>query len=268
MYQINSHILGQGSFGEVRLARHLITNQTRVVKIIYLKDKTEEEKIKIIHEIDILMTLDHPNIVKLYEYFVSYKAIFMILEYLQGGELFDKIIESKNFTESIAKKYMFEILQGVNYLHTKNIVHWDLKPENILFNSQGVLKLVDFGTSKSVTKSQMKNIYGTAYYIAPEILYGSYDIKCDIWSCGVILYIFFVGKPPFNGGNEDEILNSVRKGKYNLNLSQFKNISENAINLLQNMLEKNPLDWYSAQDCINHPWFNETYEQLPPIKMD
>lgn len=81
------------------------------------------------------MTLDHPNIVKLYEYFVSNKAIFMVLEYLQGGELFDKIIQNKNFTEKVAKEYMHMILQGVNYLHSKNIVHRDLKPENILFNS-------------------------------------------------------------------------------------------------------------------------------------
>ncbi len=81
------------------------------------------------------MLLDHPNIVKIYEYFVTNKAIFMILEYLSGGELFDKIIQSKNFTENVAKKYMFEILQGVNYLHSKNIVHRDLKPENILFSA-------------------------------------------------------------------------------------------------------------------------------------
>lgn len=91
---------------------------------------------------------------------------------------------------------------------------------------------MDFGTSKAVNKVQMKNIYGTAYYIAPEILYGNYDIKCDIWSCGVILYIFFAGKPPFNGSNEDEILNSVKKGKYNMNLAQFKSVSESAKSLL------------------------------------
>lgn len=84
----------------------MITHQTRVVKIIYLKDKTEQEKIKIIHEIDILMTLDHPNIVKIYEYFINNKGIFMVLEYLDGGELFDKIIQNKNFTESVAKQYM------------------------------------------------------------------------------------------------------------------------------------------------------------------
>lgn len=92
----------------------------------------------------------------------------------------------------------------------------------------------------------MKSIYGTAYYIAPEILYGSYDIKCDIWSCGVILYIFFTGKPPFNGSSEDEILSSVKKGKYNMNLSQFKQISETGKDLMKKMLEKNPLDRLTA----------------------
>lgn len=102
VYQVSSHILGQGSFGEVRLAKHLITQQTRVVKIVYLKDKDEHEKKKIIKEIDVMMQLDHPNIVKLYEYFLTNKAIFIIMEYLPGGELFDKIIKSKNFTENIA----------------------------------------------------------------------------------------------------------------------------------------------------------------------
>jgi calcium-dependent protein kinase len=106
VYQVSSHILGQGSFGEVRLAKHLITSQTRVVKIIYLKDKDEHERKKIIKEIEIMMELDHPNIVKLFEYFLSNKAIFIILEYLSGGELFDKIIQSKNFTENVAKEYM------------------------------------------------------------------------------------------------------------------------------------------------------------------
>ncbi len=86
----------------------------------------------------------------------------------------------------------------------------------------------------------MKNTYGTAYYIAPEVLNGSYDIKCDIWSCGVILYVFFTGKPPFNGTTEDDILASVKKAKYNMNIQQFKMISENAKDLLQKMLEKNP----------------------------
>jgi calcium-dependent protein kinase len=111
-------------------------------------------------------------------------------------------------------------------------VHRDLKPENILFNAQGVLKLVDFGTSKDVAKGKMRNTYGTAYYIAPEVLQGDYDIKCDIWSCGVILYIFFTGKPPFNGTNEEEILSCVKKAKYNINLTQFKMVSNNAKELL------------------------------------
>lgn len=117
-------------------------------------------------------------------------------------------------------------------MHSKNIVHRDLKPENILFNAAGELKLVDFGTSKDVSKTKMRNTYGTAYYIAPEILQGNYDIKCDIWSCGVILYVFFTGKPPFNGANEDEILASVKKAKYSMSLSQFKMVSDHGKDLL------------------------------------
>lgn len=108
------------------------------------------------------------------------------------------------------------ILQGVNYLHSKNIVHWDIKPENILFNSKGILKLVDFGTSKFAGQWKMKNTYGTPYYVAPEVLSEEYDINCDVWSCGVILYILLSGVPPFNGPSEHDILEKVWLGKYNL----------------------------------------------------
>ncbi len=124
------------------------------------------------------------------------------MEYLQGGELFSKIKQSQFFSEKTAKEYMKMILQGVNYLHSKNIVHRDIKPENILFDGTGHLKLVDFGTSKFAGKRKMKNTYGTPYYVAPEVLSEEYDIKCDIWSCGVILYILLSGSPPFNGPSE------------------------------------------------------------------
>lgn len=110
----------------------------------------------------------------------------------------------------MAKRYIREILEGVNYLHKKNIVHWDLKPENLLFTSNNVLKITDFGTSKIFkSKKKMNTTHGTPYYIAPEVIDQKYDEKCDIWSVGVILFIMLCGKPPFNGRDDDEILMKV-----------------------------------------------------------
>ena len=154
-------------------------------------------------EINILSTLDHPNVIKTYEYFIDNRFIYIVTEYLSGGELFDKIKQETSFSEDDSRKIFKEILEGVNYLHSKNIVHRDLKPENIMYEGK-ILKIVDFGSSKQIdNKNKMKNFHGTSYYIAPEILKGEYNEKCDVWSCGVILYILLSGRPPFYGITEE-----------------------------------------------------------------
>lgn len=172
-------------------------------------------------EVQIMKMIDHPHIVKIFEYFENDRFIFIVMELMEKGELFDKIQEEHHFSEDKAVKIMKNILEGVNYLHKKNIVHRDLKPENILFTKNGVLKIVDFGTSKFFTKKVMKTTHGTPYYIAPEVLKEKYDEKCDIWSCGVILYILLCGFPPFNGKDDEEIMNNVRKGTFNFNYRAF-----------------------------------------------
>ena len=255
-YKIWMDHIGKGAFGEVRKALHLESGEFRAVKIIYKHECEVEEQNKIIREVDILRKLDHPNIIKIYEFFEDSKFMYIIMELAQDGELFDKIENVHHFSERKAAEIFLQILSGVNYLHKNNIVHRDLKPENILFDNE-ILKIVDFGTSKVYTqKKKMNECHGTPYYIAPEVLNESYDEKCDVWSCGVILYILLSGMPPFNGKDDDEILNAVMKGKYTLDISEFRKVSNQAKNFIKKLLTYNPKDRITIQQAIDDEWFS------------
>lgn len=254
-YKIWAEVLGRGAYGEVRKALHISTNEMRAIKIIYKNDCSADDQQSIFKEINILKQLDHPNIVKVYEYFHDEKFIFIVMELVQGGELFDRIVDVHHFSERKAAEIFHQILSAVNYLHTHNIVHRDLKPENILFDGEHI-KLIDFGTSRKFDSSKkMKATHGTPYYIAPEVLQHAYNEKCDVWSCGVIFYILLSGSPPFNGNNDDEILNSVQRGKYHFDFPEFQQVSEYAKNLIAKMLSFNPKQRISILDALNDIWF-------------
>lgn len=138
--------------------------------------------------------------------------------------------------------------------HANNIVHRDLKPENLLLDGKGptaLIKVIDFGTSMVFDPGmRMKQTYGTPYYIAPEVIRGSYDAKCDMWSCGVILYILLSGRPPFDGKNDSEILKAVEKSAYHFNYPQFKTISKEAIDLVKKLLDPNAAKRIAAKDSL------------------
>lgn len=211
-YQINE-VIGSGAFGEVRKCMSKKTAKIRAVKIIKRENMTKTEQKQLETEINVLKQMDHPNIVKLFEAYKDKKRYFIVTELCSGGELFDQIIKRPYYSERDAAVVMRQIFSAVAYCHGQNIVHRDLKPENLLLESAGgssIIKVIDFGTSQSFSPDmKMKQRFGTPYYIAPEVLKGSYDAKCDMWSCGVILYILISGKPPFDGTNDKEILKSV-----------------------------------------------------------
>lgn len=189
-------------------ARHRATGQFRCVKKINKTKFTKTQSESIMNEIKVLAELDHPNIVKIFEYYESENSLYLITELLTGGELFEKISENTSFSEKSAKIIIKQILSAVAYLHQKGFIHRDLKPENIVFegNDEFTLKVIDFGTSRKIyPDSKLTTKMGTPYYIAPEVLQKSYDQKCDIWSIGVITYILLCGYPPFNGDTDDEI---------------------------------------------------------------
>lgn len=165
------------------------------------KKKLKDELEAIKSEVQILNTLDHPNIVKYYETYDDPKNIYLVMEHISGGELFDKIAKQENqvFTESQAAEYMKELFGALAHMHAQGIVHRDIKPENIMLDESESLKLIDFGLSKVQTgKSSMKTFAGTPYYMAPEVMEGSgYGSQCDCWSAGVLLYVFMSGYLPF-----------------------------------------------------------------------
>lgn len=253
-YDLLEH-LGAGAFGIVQKVRHKQSGQIRAMKIIQKYPGNDEKSLK---EIDNLLLLDHPNILKLYAFYYNRKNVYVITEYCQGGELFDKIKDRGGlFSEKDAAIILKAVFQAIAYCHSMKLVHRDLKPENILLegNELDNIKLIDFGTSTIINpKRKFKKRLGTAYYMAPEVLKKSYDEKCDIWSIGVIMHILLTGEPPFNGQNDDEIIEKVKDGSIDLNKSLFNEISEEAKNLLEKLLEKDPQKRLSALDALDHSW--------------
>jgi calcium-dependent protein kinase len=263
--------LGSGAFSQVYLASHKITEQRRCIKVVG-RDELGDENEDIMNEIKILKEMDHPNIMKIYEYFMTENHLYIVSEYLSGGELFDRIIEEKAFTEAKAAEYMRQILSAVSYLHKHKVTHRDLKPENIVFESKDAnahLKIIDFGTSKKLMENEkLKTRMGTAYYIAPEVLNGKYDQMCDIWSCGVILYIFLFGTPPFNGKTDDQIFAKIQKGVYSFPEKDSAKISSAAKNLIGRMLNFQPNKRPTADEILKDPWFYSNQELHVEFSVD
>jgi len=254
-----SGVIGKGAYGEVRRAIHKKTNVLRAVKVIFKDGSDKEDQERLINEVKILRDLDHPNIMKIIEFYQDAESFYIVSEFYNGGELFDKISAMRNFTEKQAAITIKQILSAVNYCHQNNIVHRDLKPENILYESKkddAPLKIIDFGTSKTYSpNTKMNQKFGTPYYIAPEVLKRKYTEKCDIWSCGVILYILLCGYPPFNGDNDKIIMDKVAIGKLEFNQAEWQSVSEEAQKCIKKMMEYDPNNRYSAQQALNDPWF-------------
>lgn len=267
VYRLGQSI-GTGAFGEVKLCFHRDTGQKRAVKIfrkeLITKPGKREELDK---EIGILKRLDHPNIVRVYEFFEDEKRLYIVMEHCSGGELFAEIIKRKSFSEIHAAQMMQQLLSAVSYLHDNQIIHRDLKPENILLEEQNDtmnIKLIDFGTAISITAGiNEKTAMGTAYYIAPEVLSGEYDEKCDMWSAGVIAFILLSGQPPFQGRNDTEIICKVKFGKYDLTVEPWPRISVDAKSFVSRLLCQSS-NRMSASDALQHSWITQrAYRTLP-----
>ncbi|CAD8125723.1 unnamed protein product [Paramecium sonneborni] len=251
-------MIGQGGFGKVYKVVHKQTGMIRALKMILKENMKKEDEERLLQETGILMDIDHPNIVKLYEIFSDTYSYYLVSEYCEGGELFEKIKLVSILTEKQIANFMKQILSAVSYCHQKGIVHRDLKPENILFDQkhdQASIKIIDFGASAKLQNfEKLQKRIGTPFYVAPEVLDANYDEKCDIWSLGVILYILLSGYPPFMGLNEQEVLVKVKKGEYVFDPNDWGKVSNTGKDLIRRMLMYNPVIRISAAEAINHEW--------------
>ncbi len=261
------NMLGEGAYGKVVKVRHKVSKVLRAMKIIN-KDKMalgSEEEEALINEINVVKSLDHPNIMKVYEFFNKDNSLYIISELLSGGELLDKINEAGSLKEDVSSFLMKQIFSAVDFCHQKGIIHRDLKPENILIESEEeankeffTVKIIDFGTSGKLKSGEMFNLtVGTPLYVSPEVLKNKYNEKCDMWSCGVIMYMMLSGNPPFKGDNDEEIYQAVKEGKYNFDDEKWDEISGDAKDLIKNLLIKDMNKRYSAKKALSHPWITK-----------
>lgn len=247
--------LGQGTFGKVRLATHIVTGEKVAIKILE-KDKIykPEDKTMVENEIRILKMIRHNNLVQVYQVIQTNKLIYIVMEYSQGKDLFNYIVSNKKIKEDEACHYFQQIIDGVDYCHKLKICHRDLKPENLLLEGRQ-LKLIDFGLSNTWGKSgKLSTACGSPSYAAPEMILGEsdyYGSRVDIWSCGVILYVMVCGFLPFEDNNVDKLYKKIIEGKYAL--PSF--VSEPCKDLIRKIMNADQEKRYTISEIKMHPWY-------------
>jgi calcium-dependent protein kinase len=278
--------IGEGAYGTVIKVKPIYLNEERAMKVInksHLFFNVSESDVY--NEIKILKSLDHPNIIKIYEFFSDSINYYMVNEYCEEGDLYNKIEKISYLNEKVVKNVMKQIFSAVAYLHSKGIIHGDLKLENILIDSSAYsninesfkkyystssstdkkeknhseffdIKLIDFGCSKFFTKeTKYSGVVGSSFYCAPEVVNNQYDEKSDLWSCGVIMYVLLSGKAPFCGFDEVDLTENIQKGEFNFDYEEFSNVSKSAKELINFLLNKNPKKRISARQALKHSWF-------------
>ncbi|CAJ1054494.1 calcium/calmodulin-dependent protein kinase type 1D [Xyrichtys novacula] len=251
-------VLGTGAFSEVVLAQEKLTGRMFAVKCIPKKAlKGKESSIE--NEIAVLRKIKHENIVALEDIYESPDHLYLIMQLVSGGELFDRIVEKGFYTEKDASTLIRQVLDAVNYLHRMGIVHRDLKPENLLyFNPQDESKIMisDFGLSKMEGSGDvMSTACGTPGYVAPEVLAQKpYSKAVDCWSIGVIAYILLCGYPPFYDENDSKLFEQILKADYEFDAPYWDDISDSAKDFIGNLMEKDPVKRFTCEQALRHPW--------------
>jgi serine/threonine protein kinase len=270
-YRVDPRVLGTGNHGSVREGTDIATGERRAVKSIRKCDGRAGTG-SIAREIALLREVDHRGIVGLVDVFEDDMYVHIVTDLCGGGELFDRIIQKTQrgcdggddgpcFSEGEAARVVYQILDAVSYLHDRDIVHRDIKPENILFDTpdeDSPVKLIDFGLSRKHAaggvEPPMSSFVGTPYYIAPEVLNKKYDRSCDLWSVGIVAYTLLSGYPPFNGADNDRVLDAVRGGRYSFPAVDWGRTSRESRDFVRRLLQKDPRRRMTAREAMAHPW--------------
>ncbi|KAK1302337.1 SNF1-related protein kinase catalytic subunit alpha KIN10 [Acorus calamus] len=259
--------LGIGSFGKVKIAEHALTGHKVAIKILNrrkIKNLEMEEKVR--REIKILRLFMHPHIIRLYEVIETPSDIYVVMEYVKTGELFDYIVEKGRLNEDEARCFFQQIISGVEYCHRNMVVHRDLKPENLLLDSKRNVKIADFGLSNIMRDGHfLKTSCGSPNYAAPEVISGKLYAgpEVDVWSCGVILYALLCGTLPFDDENIPNLFKKIKGGIYTLP----SHLSPGTRDLIPRMLVVDPMKRITIPEIRQHPWFQAhlpRYLAVPP----
>ncbi|KAJ6588852.1 hypothetical protein B0H19DRAFT_1248448 [Mycena capillaripes] len=260
--------VGKGASGRVKIAKHRVTGKLAAVKILPLaplvnsrtslatqQAKSDQQRLGIDREITMMKLMNHPNILRIYDVYETAKELFLVLEYVEGGELFDFLVNRGHLPAEEAREYFKQIVYGLNYAHTFSIIHRDLKPENILIASLSppLIKIADWGMAAFAPPSlQLETSCGSPHYASPEIVNGEryQGNATDIWSCGVILYALLTGRLPFDDKNVKVLLSKVKNGKYEMP----DWIDPLAMDLLSRMLVVDVSCRITIPEILSHPW--------------
>jgi len=252
--------LGTGSFATVKRVVRNSDKEQRAVKIIR-KNKLNKEELAVVHdEVEIMQRVDHDHCVKLFEIYETTSKLYMVMEILTGGELFDKIVAKGSYSELEAASVTQTVSKALKYLHNIGIVHRDLKPENLIYQDntdKAMLKITDFGLAKYRQRggATLSTACGTPGYVAPEVLEGKqYCKEVDLWSLGVILYILLCGFPPFYDESTAGLYRQIKKGQYEFPDPYWTDITEDAKSVVKGLLCVNPKKRWTPDKLLQTPW--------------
>ncbi|XP_042406107.1 CBL-interacting protein kinase 32-like isoform X2 [Zingiber officinale] len=258
--------IGEGTFAKVKFARNIETKEPVAIKILD-KEKVLKHKLveQIKREVATMKLIKHPNVVRIYEVMGSKSKIFIVLEFATGGELFDKIVNHGRMREDKARRYFQQLINAVDYCHSRGVYHRDLKPENLLLDACGNLKVSDFGLSALSQQVRddglLHTTCGTPNYVAPEVLNDrGYDgATADLWSCGVILFVLLAGYLPFEDSNIKTLYKKISSAEFKCPSW----LSFGAMRLLARILHPNPSTRVTIPEILEDEWFKKDYE--PPV---
>uniref|UniRef100_A0A7S0ZZ78 Non-specific serine/threonine protein kinase n=1 Tax=Noctiluca scintillans TaxID=2966 RepID=A0A7S0ZZ78_NOCSC len=266
VYDMEKRRIGEG-------AVRAINKETGLLVSIRCLPKSEQKQVAV------MKLMDHPNIIKLYETYQDSRNMYLVFEYVAGGALFDRIIETGQLTEAQAAGIMKQIIQAVFYMHEHRVCHGDLGPESFHFLTrdpipENVLKLVDFGQSCEFEPGQkFTTRTGQTIYVAPEVSEVRNDSAIDLWACGIIMHSLLCGYQPFTGGRDHVIREKVRIGNFHFDATHWKDVSKDAQHLVRQLLKPDPHSRFTAEQALNHDWIARQAPRvrdvpLPPSLLD